>query len=171
MNVSQLMNPNVETCRPDDSLSVAAGKMWDRDVGCLPVVSSDGRVVGIVTDRDICMAGYIQGRSLAEISVTVAMSKELYSCLASDALIEAEETMRAGWVSCAVAAHARQAPARRSHFVPLRGLPAGGAQDVQVGNDAYGMTIIVDDRERSHAPTQHYSDDLLERLIGAYGRH
>ena len=95
MNVSQLMNPNVETCRPDNSLSVAAGKMWDRDVGCLPVVSSDGRVVGIVTDRDICMAGYIQGRSLAEISVTVAMSKELYSCLASDALIEAEETMRA----------------------------------------------------------------------------
>ena len=94
MNVSQLMNPNVETCRPEDSLAVAAGKMWERDVGCLPVVGADGRGVGLITDRDICMAGYIQGRPLNEVSVSVAMSKELYSCRASDALIEAEETMR-----------------------------------------------------------------------------
>jgi CBS-domain-containing membrane protein len=40
------------------------------------------------------MAGYIQGRPLADIPVSVAMSKELYSCSSSDALIEAEETMR-----------------------------------------------------------------------------
>jgi CBS domain-containing protein len=94
MNVSQLMNPHVETCRPEDSLAVAAGKMWDRDIGCLPVVGAEGRVIGVVTDRDICMAGYIQGRPLNDVPVSVAMSTTLYSCQARDALIEAEETMR-----------------------------------------------------------------------------
>jgi CBS domain-containing protein len=88
------MNRNVETCRPEDSLALVAGRMWDRDIGCLPVVAADGRVVGIVTDRDICMAGYTQGRPLADIPVSVAMSKQLYFCRPDDALIEAEETMR-----------------------------------------------------------------------------
>jgi CBS domain-containing protein len=94
MNVAQLMTRIVETCRPDDSLAVAAGKMWDHDIGCLPVVAPDGRVTGIVTDRDICMAGYIQGRPPSDIPVSVAMSKDLYACRPDDALIEAEETMR-----------------------------------------------------------------------------
>jgi CBS domain-containing protein len=94
MNVGQLMNRNVETCRLDDNLAVAAGKMWNRDIGCLPVVGRHGHVVGIVTDRDICMASYIQGRPLAEISVATAMSKQVHACRAEDALIEAEETMR-----------------------------------------------------------------------------
>ncbi len=94
MKVAQLMNQSVETCRPEESLSVAAGKMWDRDIGCLPVVGGDGRVVGMVTDRDICMSGYIQGRNLAEIPVSVAMSRQVFSCSPNDAPIEAEETMR-----------------------------------------------------------------------------
>jgi len=94
MNVGQLMNKVIETCRPDDTLATAAGKMWDHDVGCLPVVSVEGRVAGMVTDRDVCMAGYIQGRSLAELPVRVAMSKTLYTCRPEDAVIAAEEAMR-----------------------------------------------------------------------------
>jgi CBS domain-containing protein len=94
MNVAQIMNQTVETCRPEDSLASAAGKMWDRDIGCLPVVAGDGKVVAIITDRDICMAGYTQGRALSDIPVSVAMSKALFSCRVDDALIEAEETMR-----------------------------------------------------------------------------
>jgi CBS domain-containing protein len=94
MNVGQLMTRVVETCRSGDNLAVAAAKMWDHDVGCLPVLGDDDRIVGMITDRDICMAGYIQGRQLIQIPVAAAMSKELYSCRAEDALIEAEETMR-----------------------------------------------------------------------------
>jgi CBS domain-containing protein len=72
MNISQLMNRNVATCRPEDNLAIAAGKMWDRDVGCLPVVGADGSVVGMITDRDVCMGAYTQGRPLHEIPVSVA---------------------------------------------------------------------------------------------------
>jgi CBS domain-containing protein len=98
MNVAQLMNRIVETCRPEDSLSLAAEKMWNHDIGSLPVVAPDGRVLAVVTDRDICMAGYTQGRPLPDIPVSVAMSKQLYSCRSDDALIEAEETMRSNQV-------------------------------------------------------------------------
>lgn len=94
MNVGQLMNRSVETCRPDDNLALAASRMWDHDVGCLPVLGSDGRVTGMITDRDICMAAFTQGRPLWEIPVQIAMSKDVYCCRPDDALIEAEEAMR-----------------------------------------------------------------------------
>lgn len=95
MNVLQIMKRNVETCHPDESLEATTGRMWEADIGCLPVIGSDGTVVGMITDRDVSMAAYTQGRLLREILVSVAMSKEVFSCSATDSLIEAEETMRA----------------------------------------------------------------------------
>jgi CBS domain-containing protein len=95
MNVSQLMNRTVETCGPDDSLAIAAGRMWQCDIGCLAVVGSDGKIVGMVTDRDVCMAALMEGRALHEIPVSRAMSKEVHCCAPSDSLIAAEEQMRA----------------------------------------------------------------------------
>ena len=95
MNVSQIMKRNVETCRPEDSLATAAGKMWEGDIGCLPVVNAEGSVIGMITDRDISMAGYTQGRALGDIPVAVAMSRTVFSCRPNDGLIEAEEIMRA----------------------------------------------------------------------------
>ena len=95
MNVSQIVKRNVATCHPDESLESTAGRMWEGDIGCLPVVSSDGTVIGMITDRDISMAAYTQGRLLRDIPVSVAMSKEVFCCAPTDSLIQAEETMRA----------------------------------------------------------------------------
>jgi CBS domain-containing protein len=89
------MNREVETCRVDDTLAVAARKMWDRDIGCLPVLGRNGYLAGVVTDRDICMAGYTQGRPFGEIPISVAMSRQLHTCREDDALMGAEEIMRA----------------------------------------------------------------------------
>jgi CBS domain-containing protein len=94
MNIAQLMNRTVETCRPGDTLAVAVARMWERDIGCLTVVGDDGKPVGMVTDRDACMAAYTQGHPLHEIAVSVAMSREVYSCAPGDSIIQAEETMR-----------------------------------------------------------------------------
>jgi CBS domain-containing protein len=65
----------------------------DNDIGCVPVVEH-GRVVGMVTDRDICMAAYIQGVSLTGALVTSAMSKEVFSCAPNDDIATAEKLMR-----------------------------------------------------------------------------
>jgi CBS domain-containing protein len=85
--VEQLMSRNVATCRPDDPLNVAAQLMWERDCGIVPVTAceADGeRVVGMITDRDVCMAAYTQGRALTELPVATAMSREVRSCAPGD---------------------------------------------------------------------------------------
>jgi len=94
MNVSMIMTVNVQTCRPDNSLSIAAEKMWKYDVGCLPVVDGQGHVLGMITDRDICIAGYVNERSLRNIHVSTVMSHEVFSCSPLDSIKQIEETMR-----------------------------------------------------------------------------
>ena len=88
MRVEQVMTRNVQTCQPEDHCDHAAAIMWDHDCGVLPVVAGDGsgRVVGMLTDRDVCMAAYTQGLTLREIPVASAMSQSLCSCRASDAV-------------------------------------------------------------------------------------
>lgn len=68
-------------CAPDENLSSAAQRMWEGDCGLLPVVV-DGRVVSVVTDRDVCMAAYSRNRPLSELRVEEAMSQRLITCSA-----------------------------------------------------------------------------------------
>jgi CBS domain-containing protein len=98
MKVEQLMTRLLQTVRPGDSLAAAARIMWDQDCGCVPVVAStdDGgrRLVGMVTDRDVCMAGYTQGRPLAEIGVASAMAHDVATCGPRDTVAGALTVMR-----------------------------------------------------------------------------
>jgi CBS-domain-containing membrane protein len=68
--------------------------MWDHDCGCVPVVDAQDRLVGIVTDRDICMAAYTQGVPLAAIAVERVMSPRVISCTRGDDLETAHRLMR-----------------------------------------------------------------------------
>ena len=94
MNISELMKQNVETCYVQDNLAIAAAKMWDCDIGILPVLNPDRHVIGMLTDRDICMATYIQGKAPAEIPVANAMSREVFFTTSEATIREAEQTMR-----------------------------------------------------------------------------
>ncbi len=98
MKVSQIMSKDVEVCSFDDNLAAAASRMWDCDIGCLPVVDAAGQVAGMVTDRDICMAALTCGQPLHDISVLVAMGRIVRSCTPDATLIEAEEIMRSAQV-------------------------------------------------------------------------
>ena len=93
MLVEQLMNRPAITCRPHDSCQVAAGLMWENDVGAVPVVGDDGCVCGMITDRDICMAAHLRGLPLSEIQVCDVMSREVFSCRPGDPLGVAERIM------------------------------------------------------------------------------
>ncbi len=77
----------VGSCAPTDSLNVAARLMWERDCGCVPVVDRDNVVVGIVTDRDICMGAYTQGCSLHLIQVQDVMGTPVVCSEPDDDLI------------------------------------------------------------------------------------
>ncbi len=71
MKIEKAMTKEVLSCSPSDSLNRAAQLMWEGDCGALVVVDKEhDRVVGMVTDRDICMGTYIQGIPLSEGSVS-----------------------------------------------------------------------------------------------------
>ena len=94
MKVSELMTTDVRNCWTNDPLDRAAQLMWESDCGALPVLDQNGRVVGMITDRDLCMAAYTQAQPLGRISVSQAMSRELHSCKPEEELGLAEKTMR-----------------------------------------------------------------------------
>lgn len=93
MKVMQLMARNVRSCKPTDSLHRAAQLMWESDCGSTPIVNDEGEVIGFLTDRDICMAAYTQSKPLADIAVSSAMSREVFSCRPEDNLSAAEKLM------------------------------------------------------------------------------
>ena len=94
MNVGQLMKRPVWFCHPGDSLNAAAEIMWDNDCGCVPVTDTDGGLVGMITDRDVSMCAYLQGGTLRELSVFMAMSKEVFRCRPEDTTEKARAIMR-----------------------------------------------------------------------------
>jgi CBS domain-containing protein len=94
MKVSELMTRNAVTCRAEEPLYRAAQIMWDNDCGCVPVVDDSGKIEGMITDRDVCMAALMTGKSLSEIRISTAMSRAIYACSPNDDVEKAAELMR-----------------------------------------------------------------------------
>jgi len=60
MKISEVMTRDVQTVRPDQPVQQAATFMLDADAGSIPV-SDGGRLVGMITDRDIAVRGVAKG--------------------------------------------------------------------------------------------------------------
>ncbi len=88
--VADFMQKDVASCRPYEPLNTVGRLMWDRDVGVVVIVDEQLRPVSMVTDRDVAMAAYTQGATLANIGVRSCMSQRLVACsedaTATDAL-------------------------------------------------------------------------------------
>ena len=84
MTVKDLANFDVKVCSPETDLASAAKIMWDCDCGVVPVVNEEGRVLGIVTDRDICIAAATRSAKPSDIQVRDVMSQAVASCKAED---------------------------------------------------------------------------------------
>jgi CBS domain-containing protein len=94
MNVQSLMTKDPKCCRAEESLRTAARVMWECDIGSIPVVDQEHRVVGMITDRDICMAAYFHDRSLSNIAVHQAMANKVVTCRPEDDVKTAQKLMR-----------------------------------------------------------------------------
>jgi CBS domain-containing protein len=73
--VRDAMTPTVETASPSDSLSEAAQTMKAADIGALPVVDR-GRLVGVLTDRDIVMRAVAEGADVNSVEVGAIASRD-----------------------------------------------------------------------------------------------
>ena len=80
MKVQEIMTTDVRTCGPQHTLADAAQIMWDNDCGIVPVVHTGGQLVGVITDRDICMAVATQNRLASEITVGELSASKVKSC-------------------------------------------------------------------------------------------
>ncbi len=94
MRIAHIMTRDVKTCSAEQTLDVPAQIMWDADCGCVPVVDDQNRVVGMLTDRDICMAAHLQASSPSRLPVSATMSRAVFACHQDDTLESAMELMQ-----------------------------------------------------------------------------
>ncbi len=93
-NVRSVMNPNVRCARAHVSVADVAMIMEKNRCGAVPIVDGRRRVVGMVTDRDICLAVGRRALPAVLIAAGEVMSKKVYACSPDQELAEALETMQ-----------------------------------------------------------------------------
>lgn len=79
MKVKEIMTASLETTRPEATLKEAATQMKESDIGSLPVIQN-GKLVGMVTDRDLVIRGMAAGRDPGQTPVQEVMSADAICC-------------------------------------------------------------------------------------------
>jgi CBS domain-containing protein len=149
MKIKAIMTSDVSSCGPDTNLSSVVESMTGADCGIVPVVNERGEVIGVITDRDICIALGVRDVPPSTLVARNVMTQPVVGCDPEDDCVWALLTMERHHV----------------HRLPVQG--AGGAL---VG------IVSIDDiiRWAARAPV---SDPLrvaiLEVLagIGSHARH
>jgi CBS domain protein len=81
MKVRDLMTTDVKSCSSDTNLAAAASRRWEGDCGALPVVDDDGKFIGMITDRNICMAVATRPQLASDILVGEASQGQSTSAI------------------------------------------------------------------------------------------
>jgi CBS domain-containing protein len=135
MKVKELMTTDVKRCSLETNLAAAARIMWEGDCGAVPVTDERDHVVGIITDRDICIAAATRPRPEGEIPVKDVISGALYTCAPGDDVRAVLDTMKA----------------RKIRRIPV----------VEPGGRLVGIVSIHDIAEQSRSRSADVSPDLV----------
>jgi CBS domain-containing protein len=94
MKVKDAMKTDVGACSTEDSLMKAADVMRLRDCGVVPVLDDEKTAVGMLTDRDICLAIVARNRKASDVKTKDLLKSKVITCLADDDLESALRKMR-----------------------------------------------------------------------------
>lgn len=94
MKVEEICARGVKSCTLDTSLADAGNILWEAGCSALPVVDEAGRVLGMVSDRDVAMALAVIARPATDVPVRVVFLQTPATCRASDDVRDALRTMR-----------------------------------------------------------------------------
>jgi len=95
MRVHDVFTRDAAVCTPRTSLQQVIEAMLEHNCGFLPVVEpEDGSLVGVITDRDACIALAAHRRTASHVSAGEAMTHPVFSCLEDDDVLAALKTMR-----------------------------------------------------------------------------
>ena len=96
MRIKHVMTKDPTCCVPSDTAQCAAKIMRDEDTGVVPIIENEQshKVIGIVTDRDLCMNIVAEGRDPRTTQVHESMTTTVVSCSPQDSVDKATELMR-----------------------------------------------------------------------------
>ena len=95
MQVKDIMTPNPQSCGVDNNLAEAAELLWTNNCGALPVLDEQGKPIGMVPDRDICIAIGTRNLRPSEVKVGQVSIWRLFSCTPEHDVHAALATMKA----------------------------------------------------------------------------
>ncbi|MGH9773653.1 MAG: CBS domain-containing protein [Candidatus Acidiferrales bacterium] len=98
MRVLEVMTGKPAFCTWDTNLGAAVELLWNQNCGILPIVDAEQRVVGVVTDRDVCIALGTRNRLPGEITVGEVASGVAFTCKVEDDVRVAMQTMAREYV-------------------------------------------------------------------------
>ncbi len=93
MKIQDLMSTQVESILPTATLRRAAQKMSQLDIGSLPIISDEGTLLGIITDRDISCFAVAMGHEPNSTEVQKVMTKEVFTCFEDQDISNAASLM------------------------------------------------------------------------------
>lgn len=93
MKVRECMSENVNTVKPDATVTDCARLMGEWHVGCIPVCDNENKVVGIVTDRDILLRNVACNKDAKTTRVSDIMTTNVQCCDANAEIEDAEKIM------------------------------------------------------------------------------
>src|SRR6185436_20710854 len=94
MKVKDVMTPSAKAIWLTESLADAAQLMWENDCGVLPIIKDSRKVIGMITDRDICMAVAMRDTNPSSVSVEEVMTGQVFSIAPDDDIDRALQTMQ-----------------------------------------------------------------------------
>jgi len=92
MLVKEIMSDHKVSISPNDSLTSAVRKMRDKDIGCL-LVEENGKLRGVVTDRDVACRGLVSGLGFTDLTVSDIMSRDVIWCTENEDVEDAVRLM------------------------------------------------------------------------------
>ena len=93
MNVKDVMSTRLVTVSPEESAAVAARLLARHNIGALPVCAKDGKLKGMVTDRDIVLRCVAADEDPQQIKISEIMTRKIYSINGNDSLEAASQLM------------------------------------------------------------------------------
>ena len=94
MKVKKIMTADAGFCFVEENLSKAVEIMWQRDCGAVPVVDSEKKILGIITDRDIAIAVGSNTKTAAKIKIGEVIGNRAVTCFEKDDAEDALKKMR-----------------------------------------------------------------------------
>lgn len=94
MRISEAMHAGARWVSPETDLATIARIMKDEDIGAVPV-GEDDRVIGMVTDRDIALRAFANGRDPASMTARDVMTRDIVYCRTSETIEHAVHLMEA----------------------------------------------------------------------------